>query len=421
MGYVAAKGGTQAVLNAEQLLEYFRLKGESEPITVRQIQDQMRLAVDRVMGEGALYAPELAALALKQSEGDSLEASFLLRAYRSTVPRIDYSLPAEGVRMRILRRISATFKDIPGGQLLGPTRDYQLKLLNTMLARESDQSMHYFLNQFEEGVRGTLSDRPIEVFPKVVESMRAQGILAEPPEQEKAEKGSEPYDITRKAISFPAPRSARLQVMTQGDAGSLQALAYSSVRGYGDIHPTLGELRVGHLPVEVAHPLTGEPVAIGEVLVTECEMVSRVYAAGENGRDAGATLAGALDPPKFGLGYGFCFGHSEVKVMSMSILDRVLSAAKESGVHGQSGPAADEEFVLLHVDGIESSGFTAHYKLPHYVSFQSDISVLERARDYQAARFAEAVEKRRRAAQLSESQQPAGADPLSPYLEREVN
>ena len=141
MGYVAAKGGTQAVLNAEQLLEYFRLKGESEPITVRQIQDQMRLAVDRAMSEGSLYAPELAALALKQSEGDALEASFLLRAYRSTVPRLAYTLPAEGVRMRVFRRISATFKDVPGGQMLGATYDYTQRLLDfTLLAEGDDDS-----------------------------------------------------------------------------------------------------------------------------------------------------------------------------------------------------------------------------------------------------------------------------------------
>ena len=150
MGYVAVKGGTQAVLNAEELVEYFRLKGGSEPISVRQIQDQMRLSVDRAMSEGALYAPELAALALKQSEGDSLEASFLLRAYRSTVPRIGYSLPAEGVRMRLLRHISATFKDIPGGQLLGPSRDYHLRLLNTLLRQESSESVQQYLAHVEE-------------------------------------------------------------------------------------------------------------------------------------------------------------------------------------------------------------------------------------------------------------------------------
>jgi alpha-D-ribose 1-methylphosphonate 5-triphosphate synthase subunit PhnI len=101
-----------------------------------------------------------------------------------------------------------------------------------------------------------------------------------------------------------------------------------------------------------------------------------------------------LNIPKFGLGYGFSFGQSEVKAMSMSIVDRVLSAAKETGVHGKSGPAADEEFVLQHLDGIESSGFTAHFKLPHYVTFQADIKVLEQNRLFQAAKFSEMQERR---------------------------
>ena len=393
MGYVAVKGGTQAVLNAEQLVEYFRVKGDSEPITVEQIQDQMRLAVDRAMGEGALYAPELAALALKQSEGDALEASFLLRAYRSTVPRIDYSLPVEGIRMRPLRRISATFKDIPGGQLLGPTRDYQLRLLNTLLTHESSASIRQQLAQIEEKITREAAEKELITFPKVITSMREQGILAEPPAQERAEADADPYDITRKALTFPAPRSARLQVLAQGDVGSMLTFAYSSVRGYGDAHPTLGELRFGNVPIEVVHPLTGEAVEIGEILATECEMVSRVQTSDGDESHAQRSVR-EPENPKFGLGYGFCFGHSEVKAMSMSMIDRVLSAAKERGVHGESGPAANEEFVLLHIDGIEASGFTAHYKLPHYVSFQADISVLERTQKYRAAKFAEAIEQR---------------------------
>jgi len=393
MGYVAVKGGTQAILNAEQLVEYFRTRGESEPISVEQIQDHLRLAVDRAMGEGALYAPELAALALKQSEGDALEASFLLRAYRSTVPRIDYSLPVEGVHMRPLRRISATFKDIPGGQLLGPTRDYQLRLLNTLLTHESSASIRQQLAQIEAKITREAAEKAMIAFPKVIKSMREQGILAEPPAQERAEADAEPYDITRKALTFPAPRSARLQVLAQGDMGSMLTFAYSSVRGYGDAHPTLGELRFGNVPVEVTHPLTGEAVEIGEILATECEMVSRVQT---EDTDESHAQRSAREPehPKFGLGYGFCFGQSEVKTMSMSMIDRVLSAAKDRGVHGESGPAANEEFVLLHIDGIEASGFTAHYKLPHYVSFQADISVLERTRTFRATQFAEASEKR---------------------------
>jgi len=386
MGYVSVKGGTQAVLNTEALVDYFRLKGGSEPISTRQIQDQMRLAVDRAMSEGALYAPELAALALKQSEGDALEASFLLRAYRSTVPRIEYSLPAEGERMRPLRRISATFKDLPGGQILGPSRDYHLRLLKTSLRQESSEAAQQFLSHLVEQLQSEGLPECQQRFPKIIESMRAQGMLAEPPAQEQAEATAEPYDITRQALTFPAPRSARLQVLAQADMGSILSFAYSSVRGYGDVHPTLGELRFGYLPVEVAHPLTGEPVEIGEILATECEMVSRVQVAEQQEQETSL--------PRFGLGYGFCFGQCEVKAISMSTLDRVLSAAKESGVHGESGPATNEEFVLLHIDGIEASGFTAHYKLPHYVTFQADISVLERTREHRAAQFANAMAER---------------------------
>ncbi|QBD76381.1 carbon-phosphorus lyase [Ktedonosporobacter rubrisoli] len=398
MSYVAAKGGTQAVLNSEQLIEYFRLQGESEPLKVRQVQEQMRHAVDRSMSEGALYAPELASLALKQSEGDTLEASFLLRAYRSTLPRVACSLPVEGAQMRTLRRVSATFKDIPGGQMLGPSRDYQLRLLNTNLRTEADEQRQQFLAQFGELFpEQEAQDEEEGIFPKVVESMRAQGILAEPPAQEQSEAQAEPYDVTRKAISFPAPRSARLQILARGEVGSLLALAYSVVRGYGDVHPTLGELRFGYLPVAVAHPLTGEAVEIGEILATECEMVSKVHTSD----DEEAIREHKNVPPKFGLGYGFCFGHSEVKAMSMAILDRSVSAAKSGKQMGKEGPASDEEFVLQHVDGIEAGGFIAHFKLPHYVTFQADISVLERARAHQAERFAEKVRKRQ---QIEEQQ-----------------
>ncbi len=395
MGYVATRGGTKAILNSEQLLEYFRLKGCSDPITTEQVRDQLRLAVDRAMSEGSLYAPELAALALKQSEGDAMEASFLLRAFRSTVPRLSYSLPASTEQMRVLRRISSTFKDIPGGQLLGPTRDYQLKLLNDLLRHESGQSVRDYLAHFEEQVAAEMDSQPesaeVGHFPKVIEAMRAQGILA--PVQPDPE--TETYDITRKAISFPAPRSARLQTLARADTGSVLALAYSSVRGYGDSHPTLGELRVGYLPVEVSHPLTGQPVEIGEILVTECEMVSRVTDNTEEDFEEEQTESGSV--PRFGLGYGFSFGHSEVKTISMAILDRVISAAKESGVHGQSGPAANEEFVLQHVDGIEASGFTAHFKLPHYVTFQADISGLENFQAFQAERKQQTAQRRQAA------------------------
>jgi alpha-D-ribose 1-methylphosphonate 5-triphosphate synthase subunit PhnI len=167
-------------------------------------------------------------------------------------------------------------------------------------------------------------------------------------------------------LVFPIPRSAALAIMARGETGGLLALAYSNMRGYGDIHPTAGELRVGYLPVELPHPVTGEPVEVGEVPVTECEIVP-MFTAEENG------------PPRFTVGYGACLGHNEVKAIAMAVLDRAISAAATAG--GPKNPSEDPEFVLRHVDGIESQGFCIHYKMPHYVTFQSDLDRLRAARN----------------------------------------
>src|SRR5262249_59984431 len=70
------------------------------------------------------------AQAIKQARGDLIEAIFLLRAYRGTLPRLGYAEPVDTASMRIRRRVSATYKDLPGGQLLGPTFDYSHRLLD---------------------------------------------------------------------------------------------------------------------------------------------------------------------------------------------------------------------------------------------------------------------------------------------------
>jgi len=123
--YVAVKGGEKAIDQAHSWLDETRRGDTSIPeLSVAQIRQQMGLAVDRVMAEGSLYDPELAALALKQASGDAIEAIFLLRAYRTTLPRFLASVPMETNTMAIRRRISAAYKDLPGGQVLGPTYDY---------------------------------------------------------------------------------------------------------------------------------------------------------------------------------------------------------------------------------------------------------------------------------------------------------
>jgi alpha-D-ribose 1-methylphosphonate 5-triphosphate synthase subunit PhnI len=286
-------------------------------------------------------------------QGDTLEAAFALRAYRSTKPRLLEAPLQDTNRMRLIRRISSAFKDIPGGQMLGPTYDYALRLMRLDLADESPEAFRRVSRRFMDEMPD--SDLP-DTFPKVVDALRAEGLL--PPV---AAQPQEAFDITRDPLVFPVPRSAALATMARAETGSLLAIAYSNMRGYGDVHPTIAELRVGYLPVMLPHPVTGELIEAGEVLMTECEVVAMYERDDHDG------------PPVFTLGYGACFGHNEVKAISMAILDRALQKGMRDG---PSNPSEDPEFVLLHVDGVDSMGFANHYKMPHYVTFQSDMDRL---------------------------------------------
>ncbi|MGB6301894.1 MAG: carbon-phosphorus lyase complex subunit PhnI [Rivularia sp. (in: cyanobacteria)] len=354
MGYVAIKGGENAISEATALLEFLRVNDKTEPpISIGSIQHQLHALHSRVLSEGGVYHPQLAALAIKQSAGDTLEAAFYLRAYRSTCPRIGITPIQKTEKMRLIRRISAAFKEIPGGQMLGPTTDYLQRLFKFDLLDESPE-------RFREIAKNWLDSIPDEQlpdnFPKVLDSLREQGLL--PPAQTQS---NQPFDITREPLVFPVPRSAALATMSRAETGSLLAIAYSNMRGYGNIHPTVAELRVGYLPVMLPHPISGELMEAGNVLMTECEIVAMYKTSDEDTK------------PTFGLGYGACLGHNEVKAISMAILDRALQKGEQQGIEN---PSEDSEFVLLHIDGIESMGFASHYKMPHYVTFQSDLDRL---------------------------------------------
>lgn len=355
MGYVAIKGGHRAIEGSHAAAEALRTaEGDNgTPLTLSTIEHQLRLLTSRVVSEGGLYHPRLAALAIKQMQGDTLEAAFALRAYRSTKPRL-LEMPVQDTsNMRLIRRISSAFKDIPGGQMLGATYDYALRLMRMDLADESPQTFRDVARRFRQAQPET--DLP-DTFPKVLDALRADGLL--PP---LATRSADAFDITREPLVFPVPRSAALATMARAETGSLLAIAYSNMRGYGDVHPTIAELRVGYLPVLLPHPVTGELIEAGEVLMTECEVVA-MYEGGDND-----------GPPVFTLGYGACFGQNEVKAIAMAILDRALQKGMRDG---PSNPSEDPEFVLLHVDGVDSMGFASHYKMPHYVTFQSDMDRL---------------------------------------------
>jgi alpha-D-ribose 1-methylphosphonate 5-triphosphate synthase subunit PhnI len=286
-----------------------------------------------------------------------IEAIFILRAHRTTLPRFGYSRPIDTGAMLVARRISATYKDLPGGQLLGPTFDYTHRLIDPSLT--GDNSIV----------------PPVEKAPLTEPVMRVSEILAG--ENLIEEDGTMPIghqtgDITRTPLEFPLPRDSRLQALARGDEGFLLALGYSTQRGYARTHPFAGEIRFGEVEVEIDIPEAGFSVSVGRIRVTECQMINQFKGS-------------ARQPPQFTRGYGLVFGQSERKAMAMALVDRALRA--EEFAEDIVAPAQDQEFVISHSDNVQATGFVEHLKLPHYVDFQAELDLVRRMRrDYEAAR-----------------------------------
>ena len=386
--YIAVKGGEQAITASHALLARFR-RGDPaiRAMSVAQIREQLGLLVDRVMAEASVIDPQLAALAIKQSCGDTIEAVFLLRAYRTTLPRYGATEPLDVTGMRVRRRVSAIFKDLPGGQVLGPTFDYTQRLLDFSL-----------LDEPAAGDTGVAPEPPREpgrgndrstlvtgatpvggtddlgqygggnaTCPDALATLEAQG-LVEPCGPDAGD--PVPPDITREPPRFPLNRAGRLQMMARADEGWLLGMAYSTQRGYAYTHPFGGDIRHGQVAVSIVPDELGFAIEIGEVALTECKMINQFTG---DGRTA----------PTFTRGYGLVAGHNERKAMAMSLVDRAMRH-DEFGEASDS-PAQDQEFALAHGDSVEASGFVQHLKLPHYVTFESELQLIRRLRAERAA------------------------------------
>lgn len=363
MGYVAVKGGTVAIEESIKRLKYERLK-KGKVLDFHEIEGGMRCLVDQVMSESSLYSETLAAMAIKQAEGSPEDAVFLMRAYRSTLPRNHYSRTVHSEDMLVERRVSASFKDIPGGQILGAAYDYVHRLIDFDLNDETEEDAIKWLQDFarDNGIDNDNTD--LANLPKVLDYLREEGLIATCDNNDIG-----PDDITRESVQFPTSRSERLQILTRGQTGAVISLGYAALRSFGALHPTVGELRVGSLPVYVDNPFNEanedeDAYYIGDIKVTEVETLFPVPVQKENG----------LKEVEFGIGYGICYGQNETKAIAMSILDHCL----ETG--NTEYPTHNEEFVLLHIDSVESTGFISHLKLPHYVTFQSELDSVRKSK-----------------------------------------
>lgn len=367
MAYVAVKGGQIAIEASIEKLKHARLRAQ-RVLNVDDIAAGMRGLIDQVMSEASLYDEDLAALAIKQAEGNPEEVVFLLRAYRSTLPRLYYSKMVQSDEMRLERRISASFKDIVGGQMLGASYDYTHRLIDFELLTETDQMAKEWCQAYLQ-TQPKASQQTTEFItaPKVIDYLRKEGIA-----DQQQVSSQPPIDMTQKSLTFPTQRSERLQLLTRGQTGAVTALGYASLRGFGSVHPTVGELRVGHLPlyIDSAH-LEGDNDTsnyyIGQIKITEVESLIPITTKAPDGNKQ----------LHFDIGYGICYGQNETKAIAMSILDSCLQSPSNVPTH-------DEEFVLYHIDSVEATGFISHLKLPHYVTFQSELDSVRKTREDKA-------------------------------------
>ena len=389
MGYVAVSGGEQAIAASLELLERERLSC-GRALDVDLVRDALPELVEQVQSEGSLWAPDAAAVALKQARGSVEEAVFLMRAYRSTLERLYVSRTADTGALAATRRISAAFKDIDGGQILGATRDYSHRLIDFDLADETLSDVRERLHEIESDLEAASDERrggpddgrqtpDLTHLPRVSGRLRELGMIRGFERDD-----AEPADITKTPLSFPAPRSARLQALSRGLTQAVVAIGYAAIRGFGLSHPTVGELRRGMLAIEIDPPASGcggagaerdvqDAYYLGAIPVTEVEslMVS-------DEDDGHGGHRSALD-----IGYGLVMGGDESKAIAMSVLDHSLRA------DDVRFPTQDQEFVLTHIDGVEATGFISHLKLPHYVTFQSKLDSAVRSMEEGAAEHPE--------------------------------
>ncbi|MEU6611658.1 carbon-phosphorus lyase complex subunit PhnI [Streptomyces shenzhenensis] len=352
MGYSGVRGGQEAIEAAERLVERARFGGHSRWLELDQITERLGPAVDRVMGEGGLWAPRLAARAIRQSQGDLLEAAQLLRAHRSTLPRLGYGLPVDTAELSVVRRVAPAHRNPPGGQLLGRSADFTPRLLD--LGPEGPAGAHTC--EVPGGPELPHDRLPVPAGSDPEAVLRDAGLL---PDRRNTD-DPEPYDITRAPARPGTPRSARLSAMARAETGSLTHLWYTCGRSPRHQSPEIPlELRRGRLPLRVTHPHTGRPVTVAAVQVTEARTVRPIARPRPDGT-------------RFDLGYGLCFGENEPKALAMAGLDLL--------VHRDPHTDRLEQKVLIALDGPEASGFLEHLKLPHYVDFRSTMERVQAVR-----------------------------------------
>ena len=346
--YVAVKGGERAIENAHAWLAEERRGDPDLPLmSVDQIKAQMALAVNRVMAEGSLYDPDLAALAIRQARGDLIEAVFLIRAYRTTLPRFGASVPVDTGAMAVDRRVSATFKDVPGGQVLGPTFDYTHRLLDFADQAAVDPA--------------PLAAPDAGAMPHVMAILDRDGLIEPSPRDDTpARPDPRAAGTAREPPAAPAGAGPRGRGVRAGPGLFHPAWLRA--------HPCLCR-RTAHRPRARAdaHPRAGPDHRHRRDRADRMRDREPVQGLAHRTRAVHARI-------RAGHGTVGTQGHRRQP-------GRPRPALAGAGRDFTGAPAQDQEFVLSHCDNIQATGFLEHIKLPHYVDFQAELELVRRLRD----------------------------------------
>ena len=310
----------------------------------------LRLLIDQVMAESGVVEPHVAGRALDQAAGDVARACCLVRAWAAVLPRLP-SVRVGWDGLRTTRRITPGFAEPRGGQYLGASVDYAQRILDLSAGPAGRPARN--------GQPAAVPEPAPDQFPRAAEALQAEGLVAPPLPV------AEPVDLTRVAASRTG-RGALLQVLARAETGALTALAYTYIRGFAARQdPTLLELRAGTVPVRIPRP-GGGPVTVGEVALTTAEVA--VY-----------RLHGGRPEPRLTIGVGATVGGLERRAVAAAVLDAACSRAAADPAQRRE-PCEDAEFLAVALDGQEASGFVEHLKLPHHVTFTSELDRLRQAR-----------------------------------------
>jgi alpha-D-ribose 1-methylphosphonate 5-triphosphate synthase subunit PhnI len=339
MGYTTVADRTGAVAAAAALAQRGADLGEAG------------LVADQVMAESGVADRRIAAVALGQAGGDVARAVSLVRAWAAVLPRLATSR-VQVAAMRAMRRITPGFAEPPGGQYLGASLDYEQRLLRLDPAPPAPPSSN--------GHKPDPTQPPSRALSRALEALTREGLVAD------CEPRAEAVDIKRHAVDRRR-RGALLQLLARAETGALTALAYTAIRGNSSRQdPTLAELRRGRLEVQMSRP-DGGSFALGEIEVTYAEVV--LY-----------RLHGGSPDPRLTLGVGATVGELERRAIAAAVLD--ANCARAAGDPARRlEPAEDAEFLAIALDGQEAAGFVEHLKLPHHVTFTSELDRVRQARE----------------------------------------